>query len=192
MVNQIKRRQFIKTTALAGSGALVFPNIIRSAKDKKLRIAMIGVSGRAGAHFGWAKKEKVTALCDVDTSLFQIKNNKKKKKSAVGRFPKAKQYQDYRELFEHPDDFDTVIISTPDHHHYPAAIRAIRAGKAVFCEKPLTWSAWEANWLASFIPARSTGRWRWRGPACCSAHAAVMLVNLSNDIKSAGRSTMVT
>ena len=58
-------------------------------------------------------------------------------------------FHDYRKMFdEHAKDIDAVFIATPDHHHAPAAIRAIRLGKSVFCEKPLTWCIYEARTLA--------------------------------------------
>ena len=68
-------------------------------------------------------------LCDVDTNVL---NN-------VGReFPKASKHTDYREVFEnHLDEFDAVIVDTPDHHHAPMMTRAITAGKHVYGQKPL-------------------------------------------------------
>lgn len=169
MPKQLNRRQFLQTSAAVAGSMSAGPLILRGAKDenKKLRIALIGVGGRGTAHHGWATKEEIVAICDADKSMLSGARNVqatgksakpgksgKPKKSPKGgmdftkQFPKVKKYQDYRELFERADDFDTVVIATPDHHHYPAAIRAIRAGKAVFCEKPLTWSFWEARQLA--------------------------------------------
>ncbi len=135
MTAHVSRRGFLKTTALATGTALAMPYVVRGAEARKLRIAIIGVSGRGGHALSMARNDEITALCDVDTN---------KMRHAQKLWPKAAVYQDYRELFEKPKDFDAVIISTPDHQHYPAAIRAIRAGKAVYCEKPLTWSMFEA------------------------------------------------
>jgi hypothetical protein len=97
-------------------------------------------------------KEQVVALCDADARWFTEPPqfySRRGAKAAGETFPKARRLADYRELFDGPDDFDAVVICTPDHHHYAAAIRALRAGKAVFCEKPLTWSTWEAQQLAA-------------------------------------------
>jgi predicted dehydrogenase len=144
------RRQFLKASALAGAATLAAPHIGRAASDKKLRIALVGLDGRGwnGLHLG--QGEEVTALCDVDTTRFTVRNGRNSSFEAPSvMFPKAARYQDYRELIEeHADDFDAIVLSIPDHHHYSAAVRAIRAGKAVFCEKPLTWSPWEAQGLA--------------------------------------------
>ncbi len=87
-----------------------------------------------------ASGENIVILCDVDANTLR---------GAKEKFPNADTFQDYREMFAKRSDFDAVIISTPDHHHFPAAIRAIRAGKAVYCEKPLTWSMSEALQLAA-------------------------------------------
>ncbi|MEA3368329.1 MAG: Gfo/Idh/MocA family oxidoreductase, partial [Planctomycetota bacterium] len=134
------RRSFLKTATAAAVTALALPHVVRSAEKRKLRVAIVGVGGRGGHGLGMAKNEEVVALCDVDTG---------KMGRAQKTFPNAGVYQDYRELFEKPDDYDAVIVSTPDHHHYPAVTRAIRAGKAVYCEKPLTWSVWESLQLAA-------------------------------------------
>jgi predicted dehydrogenase len=136
---RVDRRGFLKTTAAAGT-ALALPYVARSEEEKKLRIAIVGVGGRGGHALGMAKNEEIVALCDVDTGRMG---------GAKKKLPSAKTYRDYREMFAKPDDFDAVIVSTPDHHHYPASIRAIRAGKAVYCEKPLTWSVWESLQLAA-------------------------------------------
>ncbi len=140
MKTHLGRRTFLKTTTVAAASSLAFPYIVRSAAKRKLRAAVIGVAGRAVWNIPMMADEEIVALCDVDSRFLA---------SAKEKFPNAKTYRDYRELFEHPDDFDAVIISTPDHHHYSASIRAIRAGKAVYCEKPLTWSVWESLQLAA-------------------------------------------
>ena len=138
----INRRNFLKTsTAVAAGSSLALPNISFGAEKsaKKLRVAIIGVGGRGGHGIGMAKGEDITVVCDVDAG--RLAGAKKK-------FPNAKGYQDYRDLYKNLDDFDAVIISTPDHQHYPMVIRAIRAKKAVYCEKPLTLTMWESLQLA--------------------------------------------
>jgi len=137
---ETSRRRFLKTGAATAAATMAFPHVARAADEKKLRVAIIGVGGRGGHGIGMSRNEEIVALCDVDAG--RLEGTRKK-------FPKAMACSDYRELFEKPDDFDAVIISTPDHQHFPAAIRAIRAGKAVYCEKPLTWSAGEALQLAA-------------------------------------------
>ena len=85
------------------------------------------------------------ALCDVDEKIIAntIKNLGDKAKD-----PPV--FHDYRKMFDkHAKELDAVLIATPDHHHAPAAIRAIRLGKSVFCEKPLTWCIYEARTLAT-------------------------------------------
>jgi len=126
-------------SVIAGSGQSVM-----AAKEapmdpgKKLRFAMIGCGGRAGAHYGWAGKEQIVAVCDPDT--------KRMKSRCKGDI---KGYTDYRKLFEEMGDkIDAVVVATPDHSHFPAAMRALKLGKHVYCEKPLVWSFWEGLELA--------------------------------------------
>ena len=83
------------------------------------------------------KGEDIIALCDVD-SVFMERTAK--------RFPDAARYEDYREMIEALGDrVDGIVVGTSDHHHAPATIRAIRAGKHVYCEKPLTHTVQEAR-----------------------------------------------
>jgi len=140
MKTNVNRRGFLKTSTLVAGGALAFPYVARSAEQKKLRVAIVGVGGRGGHGIGMARNEEIVALCDVDAGKLD---------GAAGKFPNAKACRDYREIFEKPDDFDAVIVSTPDHQHYLPTLLAIRAGKPVYCEKPLTWSMQEALSLAA-------------------------------------------
>jgi len=145
---EMNRRKFLKNSVAVAGAACAFPFIARSAENRKLRVALIGVCGRGEYAIRSLRNEKVVALCDVDTGAFTRPHRKRNTPPPATTFPQAKQYQDYREMFDHTDDFDAVWISIPDHHHYPASLRAIRAGKAVYCEKPLAWSVWEAQQLA--------------------------------------------
>lgn len=144
----ITRRQALKVAAAtAAASNLGFPNITQAQSSKKLRLAMIGVANQAWTHHRWMAKESVTALCDADTRYFDMPIGwmKDRPNSAPSkRFSRAKKFQDYRELFERPDLFDAVMICTPDHTHYSAAVQAIKLGKSVYCEKPLTWSPGES------------------------------------------------
>jgi hypothetical protein len=89
--------------------------------------------------------ENIVAIVDVDSSyLGRCKSMLTEKK---GLEPRT--YADYREmLVAEGDKIDAVVIGTSDHHHAPAAIRAIRAGKHVYCEKPLTHTIFESRLLA--------------------------------------------
>ena len=65
------------------------------------------------------------------------------------KYPKAQQFTDYRQMLDQMKEIDGVVVATPDHHHAFAAMEAIKRGKHVYCEKPLTHSVWEARRLAT-------------------------------------------
>ena len=92
-----------------------------------------------------ARHGNVVAICDVDDDRLE---------KAAERFPDAKKFYDFRDLFdEMSGQIDAVTVSTPDHTHAPASIRAMKEGKAVYCQKPLAHSVWEARRMAE-SPAR--------------------------------------
>ena len=109
-----------------------------------LKIAVIGCGGqgRSDMRNFLQLKERIVALCDVDEA--QIAGARKAGGEAVAS---AKSYTDYRKLFEDEKTFDTVLIATPDHWHAPIAKLAMKMGKHVYCEKPLTHSIAEAREL---------------------------------------------
>jgi predicted dehydrogenase len=146
--SKLNRRRFLQhSAALAAAGATPFgvPNVLADrAPNDKLGIAVIGCGGQGGGNPGLAAGERLVALVDVDD---------KKLGEAVKKvwwwsrgIPKT--FSDYRKMFDEcHKDIDAVLIATPDHHHAPAAIRAIQLGKSVFVEKPMTWCLYEARKL---------------------------------------------
>src|SRR5690606_8100278 len=108
--------------------------------NSRLQHAAIGVGGQGmhdiGSIFS-SEKVDVIAICDIDLEKLNV---------AAQRFPSARLYRDWREMLEKEEDnIDSVNVSTPDHTHAPAAMTAIRKGKHVFCEKPLTHEVYEAR-----------------------------------------------
>jgi predicted dehydrogenase len=83
--------------------------------------------------------ENIVALCDVDWDYAG--------KNSFKRWPIAKQYKDYREMFDTQKDIDAVMIATPDHTHALPAVLAMRQGMHVFVQKPLTHSVYESRIL---------------------------------------------
>jgi predicted dehydrogenase len=122
--------------------------------NERLGVGVIGVGGRGTGHantWKWLAKEdssvEITAVCDVYRPRVD---------RAVERFG-GKGYMDYRELLADPN-VDIVSIATPDHHHAPQAIDAMKAGKDVYCEKPLThWTQFDAAKELAKV-AKETGR----------------------------------
>jgi len=134
----VQRRQFLKSTAAAGIGLVILPSGILSganAPSNKLNVALIGVWGRAKAHYDAISSENVVALCDVNAEHLAI---------AAKKFPKAKHYIDWRKCLDRKD-LDAVICCTTDHTHAFVANWAMNRGLHVYCEKPLANSVEEAR-----------------------------------------------
>ncbi len=137
---KITRRTFLKTTALtAASAAFGFPNILRAGwSADKLNIAVVGTMSQAWWNISQIRGENIVAFCDVDQNGLD---------RAIKEVPTANSYVDYRVMLEKQKGIDAVLVATPDHHHAPAAARALRAGYHTYCEKPLAHSVYECRTL---------------------------------------------
>ena len=131
----MNRRQFMQATAAAALTAQSTASAQNKSANGRLGVGVIGCGGRGGSHMGvlreMAKRDKsveIVALCDVYRGRLD---------RAAKRFKDAKTYMDHRELVADPN-VDVVTVATPDHHHGYQAIDAIKAGKHVYCEKPVT------------------------------------------------------
>ncbi|HOZ86007.1 MAG TPA: Gfo/Idh/MocA family oxidoreductase [Niabella sp.] len=129
----MKRRSFLKTSA-AGSMVFMLPGTVSAfSSSKKIRIAQIGL-GMMGVSdlnsIASHPNAEIVALCDVDMNLVD---------KVKDRFPQAKVFADYKELFRSMGkDIDAVVVSTTDHAHAPISLMAMNMNKHVYCQKPLT------------------------------------------------------
>ena len=138
------RRDFLKTSLAVGGltaiGDVLADEPKKTSPNEKLNVAVIGVAGQGNFHLGGVGHENMVALCDVDQSHLE---------KAKARFPGAKGYTDFREMLASHSNLDAVVVSTPDHTHAVAAAAAMRLGKHVYCEKPLTHTVSETRVLRS-------------------------------------------
>ena len=143
---QTSRRDFIKTSTVAGAGFLVAAGstakIARASALESIAIAGIGVGGKGSSDIQQAGRYgKVVALCDIDRGTLEGQA-----KNFTSTNPKL--YTDYRELYdEMMDKIDAVTVSTPDHMHTIITATAIKAGKHAYTQKPLTRTIGEARYL---------------------------------------------
>ena len=143
MGRQLNRRVLLRG-ALAGAGGIVILRNSLSARgapaNGKLSVAIVGVSGRGSAFVGsMPAMENVVALCDV---------NQERAAGAFKQLPKAKPYADFRKMLDQMHgQIDAVVVATPDHTHAVASAAAMRAGKHVYTEKPLTRTVRESRRL---------------------------------------------
>lgn len=136
-LSRLSRRQFLQTSAAAASTAIAAPAIVRGTNlNEKLNIAIIGCGGRGGANLQGVSSENIVALCDVNDAAVA---------AAAQKFPKARQFADFRKVFDHAGDFDAVVVSTCEHTHAYATLPALQLKKNVYCEKPLTYNVAEAR-----------------------------------------------
>jgi predicted dehydrogenase len=128
------RRQFGRALA---AGAFAVPAIVRGRNlNEKLNIACVGVGGRGAANLEGVGSENVVALCDVFEPAVE---------RAAQAHPRARRLRDFRRLYDHANEFDAVVVSTTEHTHAFATLPALRLGKHVYCEKPLTHNVYEAR-----------------------------------------------
>lgn len=147
------RRTFVKTTAAATAGYWVAggvsPKKSRSALEE-INFGCVGVGGKGTSDSEDASRAgNIVAICDIDENTIA-------KRQENEDFANAKVYHDYRKMFdEMGKSIDAVTVSTPDHAHGVIAAMAMRNNCAVYCQKPLTRTIWEARRLAEI--ARETG-----------------------------------
>ena len=136
----MNRRKFIgKSTAAFGMAGLSAAKLRAASPNNKLNIAAIGVGGMGSGNIEKCSEENIVALCDVDL---------KRGGKTFGAHPKAKRFRDFRVMLDKMEkEIDAVIIATPDHTHAIATMDAMRRGKHVYTQKPLTHTIWEARQL---------------------------------------------
>ena len=149
----IPRRAFLAaatTTALSACAtrvntAKVVPG--RVSPNERLNIAAVGVGGMGRSNIKACSTENIVALCDVDDAHAA---------NTYNAYPKATRYRDFRVMLdkEHKN-IDAVIVATPDHTHAVIAMAVMRAGKHLYCQKPLAHSLHEVRKLTE--TARETG-----------------------------------
>jgi predicted dehydrogenase len=193
--NDLTRRQFVTSTALAGTGLVIVPRHVLgrglTAPSDRLNFAVVGVGGQGKSNLINLGTQNCVALCDVDwdyanKSLANIDNeiaSARKRLDATpenpvkdssgkpqpvltgvdrqrasaqldrmirlkNELPRAKRYDDYRDMLEKQKDIDAVVVATPDHMHASIALAAMDLHKHVYVQKPLTWSVAEARQLS--------------------------------------------
>ena len=138
----VSRRQFIYYSALAAGGTALTgyakPRPRRVSPNDKLNIAGVGAGGKGGGDLRCCSDENIVALCDVSEASAAATRKK---------FPQARFYKDFRVMLEKEKSIDAVDIATPDHMHAAIAAMAIKLGKHVYCQKPLTHDVYEARML---------------------------------------------
>jgi predicted dehydrogenase len=143
MPHRPTRRRILQSSAALALSCFVNPRPARSANspNEKLNLAVIGVSNRGLQNLSGVASQNLVALCDVDDRFLD---------TAIAKdAPKARRYNDFRKLLDDARDIDAVVVSTPDHIHAHATIRALRLGKHVYCEKPLTHTVAQARLVAA-------------------------------------------
>ena len=142
--NLTSRRHFIKSAGITAlSAPFVTSGLLANPPSERLRHASFGASGMAGADIGSLSRNKhfeLAAVADVDL---------KRAEGIRKRFPKAKFYQDWRELLDKESkNIDSVNVSTPDHMHGPIGLAAMDLGKHCYGQKPLAQNLRECRAMA--------------------------------------------
>ena len=136
------RRGFLKKSIIIPPLFIVPRHVLGgkgyTSPSDKLNIAAVGVRkwGMGSNNLHHCRNENIVALCDVDFN---------QSKPTFDKYPKAKVYKDYREMLDKQKDIDAVIVATPDHNHAVITMKAIKMGKHVYCQKPLTHTVYEAR-----------------------------------------------
>ena len=144
----VTRRHFFFGSLLAGAvpagGYGAAPGLGRlgyKSPNEKLNVAAIGAGGKGRSDIAGCDTENIVALADPD----EVRAGE-----TFQSYPKAKRFTDFRKMLDRMEkQIDAVIVATPDHMHGMACMWSMERGKAVYCQKPLTRTIWEARELAA-------------------------------------------
>src|SRR5581483_10794948 len=158
--HSVTRRSFIKTVTVAGAAPLILRSSLwaaDSAPSNRITLGFIGLGTQGvGLMHGFLPRDdaRVLAVCDVDTTR---RENAKKivekrygTEMAAGTYKGCAEYAHFEELLARKD-IDGVVIATPDHWHALIAIAAARAGKDIYCEKPMAHTILEGRGMVKAV-----------------------------------------
>jgi hypothetical protein len=167
---QFSRRDFVATSSKLALGGMIVPRHVLGgpgyrAPSDTLNIAIVGAGGMGGENAQRLGSENIVAVCDVDQALVARKvrermtdgdgNPREEGHRWAEQYERAAKYTRFDDMLERQGDIDAVVIATPDHLHAVIAAAAMKAGKHVYVQKPLTYTVHEARTLAAL--AASTG-----------------------------------
>jgi predicted dehydrogenase len=150
---EISRRDFIGGAAVATAAFTIVPGSVlgggrRVPPSEKINIGCIGVGDQGTRDmqtFMGKDSVRILAVCDVDA------NHRNKAKGIVDEKYNnrdCRAYNDFNEMLDKHKDIDAVLVVTPDHTHAAISIAAMKLGKHVYCQKPLTHTVFEARKMA--------------------------------------------
>jgi len=140
----VNRRSFVLGAAATAATIQILPRHVLGGRgylppSEKLNIAGIGVGGQGGWDLEQVGHQNIVALCDVDWDYAS---------ATFKKYPHAQKYKDFREMLDRHKEIDAVVVGTPDHTHAVVSMAAMRLGKHVYCEKPLSRTVHEARALS--------------------------------------------
>jgi predicted dehydrogenase len=156
----LTRREFIGTTATAAAGFVIVPRKVLGglgyqAPSDTLNIGCVGVGGKGTSDIWACSTENIVALCDADDEqMARFMTQKDNKPEYQPKYDRAAKHRDFRKMLE-KEKLDAITVSTPDHTHAVVAMTAMKMGKHVFVQKPLTHTVKEARLLAQEAKKRN-------------------------------------
>jgi len=170
-MTDITRRNFVSSSSKLAMGAMIVPRKVLGgvgyqAPSDTLNIAIVGAGGMGNGNARELGSENIIAVCDVDMDFVARRAAEEAEPDGEGmprekgirwreQFNAARKFSDFRVMLDEMPDIEAVLIATPDHAHAAIAAAAMRAGKHVYCQKPLTYTVHEARVLQEL--AESTG-----------------------------------
>lgn len=163
---EYSRRQFVKGMAVSAAGFMIMPRHVLGGKgfiapSDKVTVGIIGAGGKGRqntASLFELEDVQVKAIADpakywdLKDFYYKSKAGREPVKEMIENYYKTKtsnykinEYQDFREMLDKEPSLDAIVCSTPDNTHAYVTLKALRAGKHVYCEKPLTHNIWEAR-----------------------------------------------
>ena len=156
----ISRRGFMKGLGIGLAAPYIIPAAALGkggaiAPSERIVVAHIGTGSQGRGLMGGVlghKSAQLVAVCDVNTN-----NSAQAKEKTDGHYENTdcQVYTDFREVLTRKD-IDAVVIATPDHWHAILCVQAAYAGKAIYCEKPLTWCLEEGRAVSKAVKKNDT------------------------------------